>query len=139
MKIYTNITTDYIQPLPSNDTHLKDGAELQFYGRVRDSEHGEKIKALDYEYYENMAELELQKLAEITYSKFDLNEFYCIHRVGEVPVGESSLLVQVWSKHRVNGLDAMAWFISQLKKYVPIWKNAVLKDGTIIPSHCDHC
>lgn len=139
MAVTTKITNAYITPLHSDDTHLNDGAELQFYGRVRDSEHGEKIKALDYEYYKGMAEQELQKLAELTVSKFDINEFFCIHRVGEIPVGEASLLVQIWTKHRVNGLEAMGWFISQLKKDVPIWKNAVLEDGTKIPSHCDHC
>ena len=136
--IHTEITNKYIQPLLSDDTHKNNGAELQFYGRIRDLEHGQPIQALEYEFYEGMAEIELQKLAELTCKKFVINKFYCVHRVGIVPIGEASLLVAIWSKHRVDGLDAMAWFISQLKKDVPIWKNAVLEDGGKIPSHCDH-
>ena len=125
--ITTRITTDYLQIPKSDDSHGDDGAELQFYGRVRDMENGQPIVALDYEYYEGMAEKELQKLGEEAMRSFAISQLDCIHRVGNVPVGEASLKVVIWSKHRVEALNAMAWFISQMKKDVPIWKNAVLK------------
>ena len=32
----------------------------------------------------------------------------------------------------------MTWFISELKKRVPIWKWAILEDGSRIPSECSH-
>ena len=48
--------------------------------------------------------------------KFSINELDCIHRIGKIPVGEAALRVTIWSKHRTEALDAMAWFISQLKK-----------------------
>jgi len=32
----------------------------------------------------------------------------------------------------------MDWFISELKKHVPIWKWAILNNGTKIPSDCIH-
>ena len=86
-----------------------------------------------------MNKKELQKNAELACEKFSINKFYCVHRVGEIPVGQASLLVAIWSKHRTDGLNAMAWFITQLKKNVPIWKNAVLEDGRKIPSDCNHC
>ncbi len=137
--IYTEITNKYIQTLESDNTHQNNGAELQFYGRVRALEKGRLIQGLEYEFYEGMAEKELQKFAKLTCKKFSINKFYCVHRVGMVPVGEASLLVAIWTKHRTDGLNAMAWFISQLKKDVPIWKNAVLEDGRKIPSDCEHC
>ena len=60
--VYTKITNKYIQPLLSGDAHQNNGAEIQFYGRVRGLEHGQVIQALEYEFYEGMAEKELQKL-----------------------------------------------------------------------------
>jgi molybdopterin synthase catalytic subunit len=106
---------------------------------VREMENGQPIVALDYEYYKGMAEKELQKLGEETMSRFAINQLDCIHRVGKIPVGEASLRVVIWSKHRVEALDAMAWFISQMKRDVPIWKNAVLEDGSWISSTCSQC
>jgi len=137
--VKTCIIKKIIPALPSDETHTKDGGELQFYGRVREMENGQPIVALDYEYYEGMAEKELQKLGEETMSRFAINQLDCIHRIGKIPVGEASLRVVIWSKHRVEGLDAMAWFISQMKKDVPIWKNAILEDGSRIPSMCNQC
>ena len=137
--VITRIIKNIIPALPSDETHTNDGGELQFYGRVRDMENGQPIVALDYEYYEGMAEKELQKQGEETMSRFAINQLDCIHRVGKIPVGEASLRVVIWSKHRVEALDAMTWFISQMKKDVPIWKNAVLEDGSRIPSMCSQC
>ena len=137
--VNTSISNTVILALLSDETHTNDGGELQFYGRVRDMENDHPIVALDYEYYEGMAEKELQKLGEETMSRFAINQLDCIHRVGKIPVGEASLRVVIWSKHRVEGLDAMAWFISQMKKDVPIWKNAILEDGSRIPSMCNQC
>ena len=137
--VITRIIKNIIPALPSDETHTNDGGELQFYGRVRDMENGQPIVALDYEHYEGMAEKELQKLGEELLEKFSINELDCIHRIGKIPVGEAALRVTIWSKHRTEALDAMAWFISQLKKEVPIWKNAVLKDGSRITSKCTVC
>ena len=60
--VKTCIIKKIIPALPSDETHTNDGAELQFYGRVREMENGQPIVALDYEHYEGMAEKELQKL-----------------------------------------------------------------------------
>ena len=127
-----------IIPFPSNDSHTQDGAELVFNGRVRATEHGENITALEYEQYEGMAETELRNLAENTVKRFPVHDLLCKHRVGKVKVGETSLHVVIWSKHRQEGIDAMSWFIVELKKRIPIWKWAILEDGSRIPSECAH-
>ena len=49
-----------ITPFDSNDNQKEKGAELIFNGRVRGTEHGKKIKMLEYEHYEEMAEKELR-------------------------------------------------------------------------------
>ena len=127
-----------ITPFPSDDSRTLDGAELVFNGRVRATEHGENITVLEYEQYEGMAETELRNLAENTVKRFPLHDLLCKHRVGKVKVGETSLHVVIWSKHRQEGIDAMSWFIVELKKRIPIWKWAILEDGSRIPSECAH-
>ena len=136
--VKAEIVNGPIDFFPSEDNRQQDGAELVFNGRVRATEHGEIITALEYEQYEGMAEAELTQLAEEAMKKFPIHDLFCRHRIGRVDVGETSLHVSIWSKHRREGLDAMDWFISELKKRVQIWKWAILGDGSRIPSKCDH-
>ena len=136
--IKIEIVKGSITPFPSDDSRTRDGAELVFNGRVRAKEHGENITALEYEQYEGMAETELRNLAENTVKRFPVQDLFCKHRVGKVKVGETSLHVVIWSKHRQEGIDSMSWFIVELKKRIPIWKWAILEDGSRIPSECAH-
>ena len=116
----------------------ENGAELIFNGHVRDTERGEKITYLEYEQYDGMAETELKQLANKTAQEFPISDLFCRHRIGKVNVGETSIHVVIWSRHRKEGLDAMTHFIAELKKRVPIWKWAILEDGSKVPSECIH-
>ena len=62
--ITSEIVTGPITPFPPDDSRTGEGAELVFNGRVRETEHGEKILALEYEHYACMAEQELRGLAD---------------------------------------------------------------------------
>ena len=136
--IKVEIIGSHVIPFDSNDNQKEKGAELIFNGRVRETEHGKKIKMLEYEQYEDMAEKELRMIAQETQTKFPIKDLLCRHRIGEVKVGETSLHVSIWSKHRKEGLEAMSFFIIELKKRVPIWKWAILENGEKIPSECKH-
>ncbi len=124
-------------PLPPHDRRPPGdvtGAEVIFHGRVRGEEQGREIVALDYEAYAEMAEKELQAIGEEVVEEFSIQDLCCDHRVGEVPVGEVSLRVVVWSRHRGAALEAVAWFVKQLKERVPIWKWGITADGERFPS-----
>ena len=136
--IIVEIVNGPIKFFRSDDNRQQDGAELIFNGRVRATEHGKNITALEYEQYEGMAETELTQLAEETVGKFPIHDLFCKHRIGKINVGETSLHVVIMSKHRKEGLEAMTWFITELKKRVPIWKWAIMEDGRKIPSECSH-
>ena len=136
--IKIEIVDSYLLPFVSNDKQKEKGAELIFNGRVRGTENGKKIKMLEYEQYEEMAEKELRTIAQEAQNKFPIKDLLCRHRIGEVKVGETSLHVSIWSKHRKEGLEAMSFFIIELKKRVPIWKWAILENGEKIPSECKH-
>ena len=136
--IKVEIIRDPVKLFAINDDRKEDGAELVFNGRVRNMERGKEIIALEYEQYEGMAELELKEIAKRTCKKFPIKDLFCRHRIGIINVGEISLHVVIWSKHRREGLEAMNWFISELKKHVPIWKWAIMIDNTRVPSECEH-
>ena len=136
--VKVEIVNDPIDFFSLDDNRRQDGAELVFNGRVRATEHGKNITALEYEHYEGMAETELFQLAEETVGKFPIHDLFCKHRMGKVGIGETSLHVSIWSKHRKEAIEAMTYFIAELKKRVPIWKWAKLEDGSRIPSECYH-
>lgn len=136
--IITEIVHGRIISFPADDSRRNDGSEIVFNGRVRSTEHGALILALEYEHYQGMAETELKRLAETTVSKFSIHDLFCRHRVGQIGIGEVSLHIVIWSKHRKEGLDAMTWFIAELKKHIPIWKWALLATGERVPSECVH-
>tara|TARA_B110000014_G_C19772621_1_gene402024 strand:- start:111 stop:524 length:414 start_codon:yes stop_codon:yes gene_type:complete len=136
--IKVEITKDPVKLFAVDGKRKEDGAELIFNGRVRNMERGKEIIALEYEQYEGMAEVELKKIAKQTCKKFPITDLFCRHRIGIIDVGEISLHVIIWSKHRREGLEAMNWFISELKKHVPIWKWAIMIDNTRVPSECEH-
>ena len=136
--INIQITTKRINYFQFDENRTEDGSELFFNGRVRSKESGQVIKALEYEQYEEMAESELKLLAEESISKFPISNIFCIHRIGKINVGETSLHVAIWSKHRKEGLDAITYFISELKRRVPISKWAILEDGSKVPRYCNH-
>ncbi len=135
--IDTQIIQGELPPIELSDNLRQDGAELIFHGRVRELEDGEPIAALRYEYYPRMAERVLRELAEHTVSRFALSDLICHHLVGDVQVGRASLRVVMRSAHRAEALSAMAWFVSELKNVVPIWKWAVFADGQVLP--CGPC
>lgn len=132
--VETRLIEGALPPIAPDDTRRGDGAELIFHGRVREHEGADEIVALDYEHYPEMTERELRALAEETAARFPVTDVICLHRIGRVAVGEASLRVTIVSPHRVEALDAMTWFVAEMKRRVPIWKWAVSADGERRPT-----
>jgi len=99
------------------------GAAVEFQGVVRDSEDGAPIAGIDYECHARMAEAQLCRIAQQLASFFDLEELIVLHRVGPVPVGETSLYVRAIATRRHDAFVAVMELIEQLKRDVPIWKH----------------
>jgi len=102
---------------------------IDFWGVVRETEAGAKITGIDYEAHREMAQHQLERVAEQAREKFQLTQIIIRHRIGFVPVGEPSLLVRVGSPHRAAAFRASASVVDELKKSVPIWKHPVFKEG----------
>jgi molybdopterin synthase catalytic subunit len=62
---------------------------------------------------------------------FEIRDIRLIHRLGQLAVGETSVLIAVASPHRAAAFDACRWLIDTLKKTVPIWKKEHFEDGAV--------
>jgi molybdopterin synthase catalytic subunit len=77
-----------------------------------------------------MAIVSLEKLAAAAIERFALCRLVIVHRLGEVPVGEASVVVGCSSAHRRQTFEALAWVMDTLKRETPIWKRETYADGS---------
>ncbi|MFH2203238.1 MAG: molybdenum cofactor biosynthesis protein MoaE [Elusimicrobiota bacterium] len=97
------------------------GGVVTFSGNVRDSEGGEPIRAIRYEVYESMARKEIAKLLVEAHRRWGVRAVV-EHRVGEVPAGESSIIIVCAGEHREEAFAACRWMLEEIKAHAPIWK-----------------
>jgi molybdopterin synthase catalytic subunit len=109
----------------------EDGAIVLFDGMVRNHSRGRATRYLEYEAYEAMALRKMEELTEQALEKFPVRDIALVHRLGHLEVGESSVLIAVFSAHRAAAFDACRWLIDTLKQTVPIWKKEFFEDGAV--------
>jgi molybdopterin synthase catalytic subunit/molybdopterin converting factor small subunit len=118
---------DVVPPLERPE----DGAIVIFDGIVRNHSRGRKTRYLEYEAYEAMALKMMEELAGQALAKFPVRNVALVHRLGHLEIGESSVLIAVFSAHRGAAFDACRWMIDTLKKTVPIYKKEYFEDGAV--------
>lgn len=108
-----------------------DAGSLGWFIGVTRRTTGDRVTAtLSYEAHVPMARRELEKLAATAIDRFSLLSLVIVHRLGEVPVGEASVVVGCSSGHRKETFAALQWVMDTLKKEIPIWKRELYADGT---------
>jgi molybdopterin synthase catalytic subunit len=105
------------------------GAMSCFIGSMRDFNEGDKVTEMQLEHYPGMTEKHLTEICEQAKSKWELVDMLVIHRVGEINIGESIVLVCVWSAHRAAAFDACRFIMEDLKSKAPFWKQETLEQG----------
>ncbi|WP_297487588.1 molybdenum cofactor biosynthesis protein MoaE [Thermococcus sp.] len=108
----------------------KAGAYVIFLGRVRGESRGRKVRKLVYEAYEEMALREMERIREEALERFPILDMVIEHRVGELGVGEDTILVVASGVHRREAFDACSWAVDEVKRRVPVWKREVTDEGT---------
>ena len=106
------------------------GALVVFEGTVRNRHQGQSVARMQYTAYKPLAERVLGDLEQQIKSHFGVAECRIVHRVGEMGIGEGSVLVVVRSEHRDEAFAAAKFAIDTLKVQVPVWKNDIFPDGT---------
>lgn len=106
------------------------GAVVVFLGTTREFTNGKQTVRLGYEAYPEMARQQLTELERQAREKWPLIGCALVHRLGEVPLGETSIIVAVSSAHRRDAFAAAEWLMDRIKQDVPIWKQEHWSDGS---------
>ena len=109
--------------------HPDAGAQGWFVGVTRRTTGDLITQTLYYEAHHSMAESELTKLALDAMQEFSLLRLVIVHRLGEVPIADASVVIGCSTAHRPETFAALEWIMNRLKKEVPIWKREVYSDG----------
>jgi len=105
------------------------GAVVAFEGRVRDHNEGRAVRGLAYEAYAELAEAEGACILEEARTRFQITQALCVHRVGELALGELAVWVGVSAAHRDAAFAACRYVIDEVKSRVPIWKHERYASG----------
>lgn len=111
------------------------GAVVVFLGTVRDHHAGRTVEKLTYSAYRKMAADTLARIvADLEAQKTDQipPRVAIVHRLGEVPVGEPSVVIAVGSPHRAAAYEASRAALERLKAEVPIWKREHYAEGEAV-------
>lgn len=125
------LSSDPIRIDPLRDVLRREtaGAFASFEGWVRDHNEGRAVQGLHYEAYAALAETEGERIVEETLRKFAIVDARCVHRIGELRIGELAVWVGVSAAHRGAAFDACRHIIDEVKSRVPIWKQERYREG----------
>ncbi|KAI5295279.1 Molybdopterin synthase catalytic subunit, partial [Ascosphaera pollenicola] len=128
--IHVELTHQPLDPAKSisHIRHPSAGANVLFLGTTRDTFEGKHVVRLSYSAYIPMAMRSMIDIAKKAMEKWgDVKGISIVHRLGDVPVGEESIVVGVSSGHREAGWRAGEEVLEEIKKRVEIWKEEVFK------------
>jgi molybdopterin synthase catalytic subunit/molybdopterin converting factor small subunit len=92
------------------------GAVVTFAGVTRE------VDRLDYEAYAEMAGPVIEAIVAAAIERHGLCAAAAEHRVGEVPLGEASVIVAASAPHRGEAFAGAREIIDEIKARAPIWK-----------------
>jgi molybdopterin synthase catalytic subunit len=113
----------------SDDFDPRCGAVVTFCGVVRSTNEGRKVVGIFYDCYRQMAEPEIGRVVDDVTSECRVRALKVVHRIGEMAVGELSLLVLASSEHRREAFEATQRVVDEIKRRVPIWKKERYADA----------
>jgi molybdopterin synthase catalytic subunit len=122
-----------------------DGAYVMFQGMTRESagtpapgeeaeaakHSGKRVEGLEYEVFDEMALEVLRTIATEIEQRFGVTRLAIVHRSGDVPLTETSVVVCAASAHRDAAFEAARYGIEELKARAPIWKSERYADGSV--------
>lgn len=117
-----------IEEILDSIRHNDVGATVLFIGTVRNFGEVDTVVNMYYESYTKMAEERIQIIVDDAKQKWNIN-CRLLHRIGDLEVGDVSVVVAVSSSHRHDAFDACQYLIERIKREVPIWKKERLIGG----------
>lgn len=105
------------------------GANVLFLGTTRDNFDNRPVSHLAYQAYPKLALNTLLKIATEVRSKHGLEKVIIVHRLGEVPIEEESIIVGISSGHRGPGWKGAEEMLERVKERAEIWKQEWFADS----------
>jgi molybdopterin converting factor subunit 1 len=96
------------------------GGTVVFVGSVRGE--GGAVDRLEYSAYARMADRVLHDVAEEAATKWGLLGVAILHGVGDLEVGDRTVVVACAAPHRGEAFEACRYAIDEIKRRAPIWK-----------------
>ena len=105
------------------------GGTCVFIGTVRDHSKAGDVTGLRYEAWDELAVARLHEIAGELFEKWPLKKAAILHRIGDLALGEASVVIACSAPHRGDAFEACRHGIERLKEDVPIWKKESLVTG----------
>jgi molybdopterin synthase catalytic subunit len=105
------------------------GACVTFEGWVRNHNEGKPVQRLAYQAYAPLALAEGERILAEAAARFAIERAICVHRTGDLAIGDLAVWVGVSAAHRDAAFAACRFVIDEIKLRVPIWKNEFYRDG----------
>ena len=105
------------------------GAVSVFIGNVRNRGRSGNVSEIYYEAYSEMAEQKMREIENEAQTKWEIKKLVAIHRIGNIKVGESSIIIGVSSEHRHEAFQACKYIVNNVKTRVPIWKKEISSES----------
>jgi molybdopterin synthase catalytic subunit len=122
-----------------------DGAVVIFEGRTRSTpgtpapgeeaeaarHAGSAVESLEYEALDSLVRRTWEAIADEVADRFGVRRLAIAHRTGDVPLGETSIIVVAAAPHREAAFSAARHAMNETKARVPIWKAERFADGHV--------
>jgi len=115
------------------------GGYAAFEGWVRNHNEGQAVTHLEYEAFESLAVREGERIIAEACNKYGVQNARCVHRVGDLALGELAVWVGVSARHRDEAFKACRYIIDEVKHRVPIWKKEHYVGGDSGWVNCERC
>jgi adenylyltransferase/sulfurtransferase len=115
------------------------GGYSSFEGWVRNHNEGHKVRHLEYEAFEPLAVKEGERIVAEAIRRFGIERAACVHRVGDLAIGDMAVWVGASARHRDEAFRACRYIIDEVKHRVPIWKKEHYENGDSGWVNCERC
>jgi sulfur-carrier protein adenylyltransferase/sulfurtransferase len=115
------------------------GGYTSFEGLVRNHNEGLSVRHLEYEAFEPLAIKEGERIVAEAIERFGIEHAACIHRIGDLAIGEMAVWVGAAARHRDEAFRACRYIIDEVKHRVPIWKKEHYENGDSGWVNCERC
>jgi sulfur-carrier protein adenylyltransferase/sulfurtransferase len=115
------------------------GGYTSFEGLVRNHNEGLSVRHLEYEAFEPLAVKEGERIVAEAIERFGIEHAACVHRIGDLAIGEMAVWVGASARHRDEAFRACRYIIDEVKHRVPIWKKEHYENGDSGWVNCERC